>query len=228
MLIEYLTWDSSFFKEKVYQISSVESHTELYEALSRISQKCMIYVFSQCKLKNLTPLITKVTYEQKLKYQTQSSLSSFDYEIEACYDQKPSKELYSLALQSGLHSRFNRDPKISKHRFSKLYQLWLDKSLSRKIADQVYVATEKNNQVGLVSVQNKLDHCKIGLISVDAANQGKGVGTSLINAVFCYAWQEKIPKVQVVTQKQNTNACRFYEKNGFQSIKEEFVYHLHL
>lgn len=228
MQIEHLTWDSSFFNKDVFRFSSVESETELFKALSQLPPDCLIYVLCQNKLKNQILLDIKLTYSRKLFTPLQSSYITYDYEIRPLHDKTPSKELYKLAVQSGSHSRFNKDSNIPKLKFIELYHLWLENSLLGIAADQVFVAIRSGKQVGFVSLKTADDICRIGLISVDLAHQRKGIGLALLKRAIKFGRDTNCGVIQVVTQKANKLACRLYEKAGFELISEEYIYHIHL
>ena len=77
-----------------------------------------------------------------------------------------------------------------------------------------------------VSVSGRLG--KYGLVAVDAESRGRGIGNSLLNCADCFFFDKSADRVEVVTQKDNSVACLFYEKNGFAVIYEQFIYHLWL
>lgn len=52
-------------------------------------------------------------------------------------------------------------------------------------------------------------------IFVDENNQGKGIGTSLLNKA-----KENRNCLKLSVYKKNTNAISFYKKNGFEIINE--------
>jgi len=50
----------------------------------------------------------------------------------------------------------------------------------------------------------------------------------LMKAAESYFIQHNISEIDVVTQKFNIPACRFYEKNGYSIKNIEYVFHLWL
>jgi dTDP-4-amino-4,6-dideoxy-D-galactose acyltransferase len=66
----------------------------------------------------------------------------------------------------------------------------------------------------------------IGLIAVDENQRGKAIGKKLIGAGLQYFYDHKITSVDVVTQKSNYLACRFYESCGFKIKSIVNIYHL--
>ena len=70
----------------------------------------------------------------------------------------------------------------------------------------IYVYIMNENIVGFIGVDN--DH--IEGIFVDINNQHNGIGTSLLNKI-----KEEKEKLTLSVYKKNTNAIKFYKKNGF-------------
>lgn len=70
----------------------------------------------------------------------------------------------------------------------------------------IYVYIMNENIVGFIGVNN--DH--IEGIFVDINNQHNGIGTSLLNKI-----KEEKEKLTLSVYKKNTNAIKFYKKNGF-------------
>ena len=66
----------------------------------------------------------------------------------------------------------------------------------------------------------------IGLLAVDESVRGNSVGRELIKAAFSSFGKRGISNIEVVTQKANKAACRFYETCGFTVRNIENVYHL--
>ena len=109
--------------------------------------------------------------------------------------------------------------------YDRLYNLWLERSLSREIADEVLVSEADGDITGFVTIALQNDLAVIGLIAVDPATQGSGVGARLIRGVFDFALLHGCSAVHVATQLENTGACRFYERTGFTELSRQYVLH---
>jgi dTDP-4-amino-4,6-dideoxy-D-galactose acyltransferase len=107
-----------------------------------------------------------------------------------------------------------------------MYETWLKKSVSREIADEVYVYMEDFNIYGFVTIKKNNQQATIGLIAVDSQKQKNGIGRKLIHAVEKWAIDQKLHKISVATQQQNIDACNFYKKMGFEIHDEEYIYHI--
>ncbi len=140
----------------------------------------------------------------------------------------PTPTMKQLAIQIGEHSRFGIDPKIPKKTFHKLYHTWIKNSVKGTAADKVLVVREKNKFVGMITLSAKNGRGDIRLIAVDAKCREKKLGTNLIHAALKYFISKGYTKAQVVTQKANLPACRFYENCGFLQEKIDNFYHFWL
>ncbi|GAB3722867.1 hypothetical protein GCM10027594_03760 [Hymenobacter agri] len=137
-----------------------------------------------------------------------------------------SPQLQQLAWQSGVCSRFRRDKKFAPQVFPELYHEWLLASLRGEIAHVVLTAgAGPGHETGLLTLRAQDATASIGLLAVDAAARGQGIGTQLVEAARQQARHWHCTHLQVVTQRENEPACRFYARCGFELRHEEHVYH---
>jgi dTDP-4-amino-4,6-dideoxy-D-galactose acyltransferase len=137
----------------------------------------------------------------------------------------PNKKLIDLAIESGIYSRFNVDPKIGRKKFEELYTRWIIKSVSKEIADDVLVYKIGGEIAGFVTVGQKNGRADIGIIAVDKSYRGKGIGKTLMKTAENFYF-DKLKLIQVVTQGHNLPAIKLYEGCEFKIEKVEFLYHL--
>lgn len=170
-----------------------------------------------------------VLYDRKLTYfRKQKPSISLDERI-ASYSQRLNAEpLFSLSYQSGAFSRFRLDRDFKNSEFERLYQAWMENSVKRLIAKEVLVYEENGVNLGVITLGIKAQRIDIGLLAVDETARGKRIGAKLLAAAdyYCDAWN--CAGIQVVTQRANEPACRFYEQQGFEKEHEQFIYHLWL
>ena len=100
---------------------------------------------------------------------------------------KASPELVELAIASGEYSRFRLDSRLSDERFVAMYRRWIDRSVTRELADAVLIAECRDvpgligqSLAGMISVSVSQGVGSIGLVAVAAAARGRGVGATLI------------------------------------------------
>jgi dTDP-4-amino-4,6-dideoxy-D-galactose acyltransferase len=139
-----------------------------------------------------------------------------------------------LALVSGQFSRFRLDPRIDASVYTSLYLTWIRRSLKGELADEVLVV-RPNDRGAVAMVTIARSDCTasragtasavIGLVAVDPAMQGQGLGRSLMDGAQAWCADHEIVTLDVVTQGANQAACALYEGTGFSRVEEHAVYH---
>jgi ribosomal protein S18 acetylase RimI-like enzyme len=228
--IEYLTWDSDFFEIKTgrffvksptcFERVLLEAQHLGYMLVYAFVEKDILIDESILKKFNGHLADRKIIYEKRIKEKVENPNFISEYtDDNLCLD------LEQLAYESGKYSRFKLDKNLSKDYFYRLYKTWIEKSIKKQIADNVFVVKENNVIGGMVTLKVDNEKGHIGLIAVSPDSQGKGYGKALINACENQLIDKGISELDVPTQGDNIQACKFYEKCGFQ-IKETInIYH---
>ncbi|HYD35467.1 MAG TPA: GNAT family N-acetyltransferase [Vitreimonas sp.] len=232
----HLPWDSTFFGYKVCQLEgTVSNNGELASQLNELKTDKVQLVYwavepddlnSQQAAANQTAFLAdkKTTYLRTVpldqSFNNQPSIRSYLH-------QPASKSLYNLALQSSAYSRYALDPHL-KSEAARLYRTWLDNSLKGEIAREVLVYEKEGVPAGLLTLGEKNHRADIGLLAVDEQYRGQGIGQQLMQTAFDTTLQWGYNQIQVVTQQANTGACAFYEKQGFEIEKIQYIYHFWL
>ena len=234
-MIEHLTWDSDFFGYKVgrafiegfdpeninsiFSIAKLHGYKLIYIILNSLDDG------QDVKLRSLGANLvdTKVTYVQKVN----KVESTIDEKVISWINKPISDKLYSLSLQSGVYSRFFIDKKFTNNEFKKLYYVWLESSIKGQLAQDVLVYKD-GSELGIITLGIKNNRADIGLLAVDENSRGKSVGTKLVNAAKEKTFSWGIKELQVVTQRENKIACKFYERQGFHILSTQYIYHFWL
>lgn len=226
-----LAWDSIFFNKKIGRIEVTDDYTSLVENLEKVfkQQYDLVYVFGNKNTDIPNKILTKFNgklVDRKITYtaQIEDLRTKNTVEIKE-FERQNGNLLYDLAYLSGTHSRFRLDEGLDIENFKRLYREWIDKSVSHQIAKKVYVYEDNGQIKGMVTLGVKENLATIGLIAVDETLQGKGIGMSLIDACVQYCKAENIASLDVPTQLDNTQACKFYEKCGFTEKSVQNIYH---
>ncbi|CAA6676546.1 MULTISPECIES: GNAT family N-acetyltransferase [unclassified Lentimonas] len=224
MKIEKKDWDSDFFGFPIGHIQLDE--TAPPEKLLRDSDFELVYISTHRRTPKLTEkILNSCTYiDERCTYQKQVSQVSPSAVNVIDYHGSLTPEIRELALLSGVHSRFQKDPNL-RPKYIELYTCWIEKSLTGEIADRVLLAYMDDVAVGLITLKKEMMQGQIGLIAVSPEHAGKGIGSELIRASDFWYNEHETHSAVVVTQQQNQAARRLYEKNGYELSSMDSIYH---
>lgn len=235
MNYELLKWDSDFFGFGVARITTTElTSQKLCEYLTELKkQNIRLVYWATTQIQNFDDLncATIQLVDQKLRFthSCRPAGANIAHEtVKAHTEKKGSAELKNLALQSGAFSRFAVDPLFPKETFYALYETWMAKSCSGELADAVLTIKKEGKNVGCITLRAQKQRSKIGLLAVDKQSRGMGLGNALLRAAEAWSLQRDCQHIDVVTQADNTPACKLYSKYGFTLTKRDYVYHLWL
>ncbi len=232
--LKILDWDSDFFKLRIAKVLDSAKEVSDFLPIFRKLEKEKIdlaYFASDQKVMNADKLIferfemflvdEKVTFLKNIVNDSEAHPNICEYK-----ENEVAPELLNLAIESGIYSRFKIDQNIPNAKFEEMYRLWVINSVRKKISDVVLVYKKANKIIGFVTVGRKEDMGKIGIIAVDAAGRGKGVGKALIKSAENYCFQVGIKYLKIVTQGKNIPACKFYKKCGYTLKSTLYFYHI--
>ena len=227
-IIKRLNWDSDFFGFEIGILTDFEEKFDLLfnDNFKLIIAKCNDFDLERNNfcIKHKWSLV-----DVKCNYMLQIKKDSFFEENNEFIFEKNDllqlNEMYNLAFESGMYSRFKVDPNFKNNEFEKLYKEWVKKSiLDQNTRTLVYV--EDSIIKGFITFEITVKKIIIGLFAVNENYRKQGLGKILINYVVNYAIILNINSIQVSTQNVNKIACNFYEKNNFQISSKENIYHL--
>jgi dTDP-4-amino-4,6-dideoxy-D-galactose acyltransferase len=229
-LVELLDWDTEFFGFNVARINADASQlnwSDIFDTLRNEKIK-LTYLISPIAIENIPNADFEVSLvDNKCTYRKEIAPSLPLHPCIKTYGEAyPEKKLETLAIESGVYSRFNTDRKIGKQKFEALYREWIIKSVQKKIALEVLVFSNADNINGFVTLGEKNGRADIGIIAVDKNERGKGIGKALMSAAENSFHHHGYTAMQVVTQGENIAACKLYESCNFSLEKKEYVYHI--
>ncbi|GHT22584.1 hypothetical protein AGMMS4957_12970 [Bacteroidia bacterium] len=228
--IEHLAWDSAFFNRKIGKISEAQT-ADLGELLdcAREQNYELVYVFGASDYFPEDRILVqfagqlvdrKVLYEKRL-----TNILPISDEIQKYDGTELTPELEQLAYISGAFSRFRMEKYFAEQDFERMYKMWIEKSLTKEMADDVFVALQNGRVKGMVTLKINDEIGHIGLISVAPDAQKNGYGRKLLNACENELLAKNASLLAVPTQLDNISACRFYEKCGFTVKSITNIYH---
>jgi dTDP-4-amino-4,6-dideoxy-D-galactose acyltransferase len=220
-----LIWDSEFFNKKIsrFNINKATEIENFYSSISRFNGD-LVYLFSKEKLAiqlnaHFFLADKKVVFRKKIV--SEQELFN-DNHVES--STTLTKELLELAFLSGHHSRFKLDNSLNS-KFNELYRIWLEKSINRELASEVFVYKIEQKEIAFVTIKKNGDSANIGLLAVNSSYHGKNIGSLLISAIENWCFKNNISTLDVATQLDNIQACNFYKKNGFDIKEVDYIYH---
>lgn len=228
MDIRVLQWDSDFFGLRIGRtdLQTKADALELramHEELKR--QFDLLYVFDPnaigFEVEGARLVDEKILYSKPCEPRKQFPEISF---YQASH---PSADLYRLALVSGGYSRFKLDERLPKGSYERLYNRWIENACPKEGTNkQILTFLDTNNIAkGMITIDHQGELGHIGLVAVDPDAQHHGIGGKIMSTLDGYLYGLGIKTLEVPTQKANTDACRWYEKNGFTIQSCTQIYH---
>ncbi len=132
--------------------------------------------------------------------------------------------LECIARKSHRDSRYYADSNIPRDRCDAFYAAWIRNSAAGW-AQSVLVCEQQNAPAGYVTCHLRQGRGEIGLIAVDEAYRGKGIGFELIAKAIQWFRNQGVPEIAVVTQGSNVTAQRLYQRCGFLTHRVGLYYH---
>jgi GNAT superfamily N-acetyltransferase len=132
--------------------------------------------------------------------------------------------LREIARRSHDITRFYADPGFPDERCGELYDLWLVNSF-HGFADEVLVLEVDGRAAGYVTCHAKGDTGSIGLIGVEAAERGRGLGRTLVLGAIDWSAKRGLERMTVATQGRNLAAQRAFEAGGFRTESVGLWFH---
>ena len=221
-MINRLDWDSNFFEIEIGELICQEhfnlENAEFFDLFYIKSNKDF-----ELEINNFENTFSenKVVFSKNLNFSETSkknifSVNKIDFKIE---------EIYELAYESGKFSRFFLDINFNIEKFKELYKKWVDNSISKLFADDLFVYQEDNKTIGFVTYKIKNNIATIGLIAVCPNEQGKGIGGKLLNYLENFLIKSNINILSIPTQENNIAACKFYKKQGYNISDKTIIKH---
>lgn len=228
MEIRTLQWDSDFFGLRIGRADILSMEDALFLAAQHEELKQqfdLLYIFDSNNIgftANGALLVDeKILYSKPCEPRKQYNDISFFKQA------TPSDDLYRLALVSGGYSRFKLDERLPQGSYERLYTRWIENACPKEGTNKQILTYLDTNSIakGMITIdyQGELGH--IGLVAVDTDCQHQGIGGKIMSTLDGYLFDLGVKTLEVPTQKANTDACRWYEKNGFTVQSRTQIYH---
>lgn len=226
---EYLEWDSNFFNLKIAKLEgSGLSRDLLVELEDSYTDKIdLIYYYSEEPLPEnfFSNFYEVILVDTKVPIIREVVQKGKNPKISSYTNKKANKELLKLAKLAGQHTRFKIDPNISEEKYNKLFELWIEKSVTGELATTVLVYEIDNIIVGFGTVLIEGEIGRAPLLAVNRNYEGRGISFALMDAMESYMFENGCKFAVSSTQATNKKALKIYERYGIKFEKKIFVYH---
>jgi GNAT superfamily N-acetyltransferase len=122
-------------------------------------------------------------------------------------------------------SRFSLDPHFGYAKSQELYREWFRKSFYEGYCQHFLTYLRDDRPVGFATLKTKERVGFIDLLGVSESEQGKGIGSALIQSVEQQAASMGFSVVKIVTQGHNIAALRTYQRAGYMTDSVSVFYH---
>ena len=239
-VFEHLEWDSNFFNKTIYSLTAKSYSKNIKKYVDKIAMKKSIdLVYFLCPKKdqksisfalrdNFLKVDDRVTYKiDANSFFDQEKTEKIDNNIIIRSSTAHEIDIQNLAENTAWTTRYTNDKNFNPEDIRKFYREWVYKSIHGNLDDAVYHIEEDNKICGFISIKKKgLNSGSIGLVAVADSYQGRGYGFSLVKfAVKSLIKEWNCASVEVVTQLENKQACRTYEKMGFHASSNSIWLH---
>ncbi len=231
-LCSFLEWDSNFFARRIARLHAPRLDRQTVADATRWCHEkridCLYFLAEfdhaeTCRLAEANDfhfVDERVTYECRVAPpQGRTSAAAVRLGLE-----EDLKQLRPIARHSHRDSRFYFDGHFDREQCDLLYETWIENSF-RGFAQAVLVAEWEGAPAAYLTCHHQGAESQIGLVGVSAACQGKGLGSTLVQAFLAWSRERGAARAKVVTQGRNVGAQRLYQKNGFALASAQLWYH---
>ena len=234
-LCSILEWDSAFFGLTIARAN-----------LNRLDVQTAAQVMDWCQAKQVSCLyfLADGNHVETLRQAEKNGFYLTDIRVTYEHSINMSEEWYApgpkirMAVPEDLpalramtdssyrDSRFYYDGHFPQKACDRLYEIWIEKSLSG-YAQAVLVMGAPGQPEGFVTCDTLLTEAKgkIGLVGVSSSARGRGLGKILVLESLHWFAAQGMTTAEVVTQGRNIPAQRLYQKFGFLTKEVRFWYH---
>lgn len=239
-MIEYLSWDSNFFKKKIGKIEILSKknnkHSFNFDDILKKVDYQLIYFFLDIGL-NINDYIYSfkpylVDTQMHLKIQVPEELEKINYSllnINNFSNNKYLENIYKIAEEISEISRFSYDTNLKKVDIKKLYRKMIENSLNGTYGTGIILSSETFKDVrGFIALSLNKNTGKELLIGVEKEFKKHGIGKILIKKALNCCKDNKINELVTVVSAKNLDSVNFHLSQGYKIHKMINIYHLWL
>jgi dTDP-4-amino-4,6-dideoxy-D-galactose acyltransferase len=227
--VKYLAWDSQFFGFNIGMLKSNSLDSSQWEAAEQESQDLnltCLYLLADPANPAAIQMAERAGFHYMdarltLEFYPPADFCGFN-QIELPNHRTRTAqmadlpELKAIARDSHHNTRFYADPNFSLEQCNRLYEVWIENSLTG-YAQQVFVVENKISKAveAYISCHLKDRKGEIGLTAVHHSARGQQIGFSLVQKSLSWFFESGAETIEVVTQAGSRPAVNLYQKAGF-------------
>lgn len=131
----------------------------------------------------------------------------------------------TITAETIRRSHLHADPRLPLERTRRLYAEWARNDVTGR-AQRTIIARSGGALVGYIAVLERGRRAIIDLVAVDAATQGRGIGSALLASFV--EWIGDRDVIATVGTQADNPALALYKRAGFVATETHFSYHLWL
>jgi dTDP-4-amino-4,6-dideoxy-D-galactose acyltransferase len=224
--IKELSWDSHFWQEKIgsldigsfYDNNDIKDELKGYafvQALVPIEKNDVVLKLNKLGF-SLADL--RVTLSKKI---INTLLDNSDLTIKKLSLEDESSSLDIIKGQF-TKSRYLKTNIFSSSKVEDFYKVWIHNAILGLHDNECLGAFSKDKLIAVCSLKFTSSVAQIGLFGVHSSVQGKGVGKDFLIKIHNYLLEKSFNELSVVTQGENINAIKLYNRAGFELNKYEY------
>lgn len=225
---ELLQWDSDFFGIKIARINPEIEENRLNEVLLELFRAGIELIYfnsaltlSQNDYYDARLLDKRVTLIKEIKSDKPWHRNVRFYEAGT-----PTPEMIQMSRRVARSSRFFYDNNIPNQKVYEMYEIWLQKSVTKEMANHVLVFERDKEILGFATIKINEDKAVVPMLAVDSNHEGKGISFLLLQAVEGFLIKSDLKYLYSETQAKNLKALKVYERFGVKCNESHAVYHL--
>lgn len=127
-------------------------------------------------------------------------------------------------------SRF-RPPYFTKAENQRFYQHWIENAVAGRFDDVCLIIEKNGKQQGAVSVRIEGEQATVGLLAVNVAYRGQGIGKALIHNAVAFVRTAQADnhnlckRLRITTQLSNLPAMRLYQSVGAKMVQSDYWFY---
>ncbi len=232
MPIQSLPWDSAFFGYAVSRLNILGNDVsedilknELFDGKDSNYDVCYIYVYHNSDtISSFLHSAGAILYDHKVTFRKDLiSFEDCDPDKIVLELKELTQEAIDIAISSGLYSRFYLDPHF-KSKQPMLYKQWINNCFEHN--NGKVFGINQNDELAAIagsSVSGGVGHLE--LIAVHPNYRRRGFAKRLIHAAERFFLNSGAVAAEVVTQLNNSAACKTYQSCEYSMIETVDVWH---